>query len=376
MAVDVVPTVIYSSMLGITVLATVNALDKPKLKPNLYLAGLLGLLIVHILGELYIYSGFYRYAPWLAGAQMPIRTLLGPALYLYAHAVMSPEQKFPKKTALLALLGPLSVIVLMLPFLLQLSPQEKLALADPATRIPEHWQIAVFTCVSTMLVFVIFTSTYLAATLKLHHNHKAQLMQRFSSIEGRSLDWFKVVLILWGVAWLLYAIEYTLTFLSWKWFGSGVVLPVAEAFILMLFAHLALKQSVLKDTDKGAPQTAATRDASLPKARMQEIAEKLQQVMNHEKLYCDEELSLNALSNAIVVSENHISETLSQHLHTNFFHFVNSYRVRAAQDLLSSSDKLVSTIAYEVGFNSKSTFNSAFKKVSGMTPTTYRTSVN
>lgn len=376
MAVDVVPTVIYSSMLGITVLSLINTLDKPKLKPNLYLAGLLGLLIIHILGELYIYSGFYRYAPWLAGAQMPIRTLLGPALYLYAHAVMSPERKFPKTPALLALLGPISVIVLMLPFLFQLSPQEKLALADPATRIPEHWQIAVFTCVSTMLVFVIFTGAYLAVTLKLHHKHKAQLMQRFSSIEGRSLDWFKVVLILWGLAWLLYAIEYTLSFMSWKWFGSGIVLPIAEAFILMLFAHLALKQNVLEDSDKGEPQTIATRDASLPAARMQEIANKLQRVMSDGRMYCDEELSLNTLSTAINVSENHISETLSQHLHTNFFHFVNGYRVKAAQDLLRSSDKLVSTIAYEVGFNSKSTFNSAFKKVSGMTPTAYRTSVS
>lgn len=201
-------------------------------------------------------------------------------------------------------------------------------------------------------------------------------MQRFSSIEGRSLDWLKIVLILWGVAWLFYAIEYTLSFMSWKWFGSGVVLPIAETFILMLFAHLALKQTVLKDSDKGEPQATTTRDASLSQTRMQEIASTLRKVMSDGRMYCDEELSLNTSSNAIAVSENHISETLSQHLHTNFFHLVNSYRVKAAKDLLSSSDKLVSTITCEVGFNSKSTFNSAFKKVSGMPPTAYRTSVS
>lgn len=52
---------------------------------------------------------------------------------------------------------------------------------------------------------------------------------------------------------------------------------------------------------------------------MQKVADKLDKVMKDEKLFLGEDLSLNRLSGAISVSENHISETLSQHLKTNFF---------------------------------------------------------
>lgn len=86
----------------------------------------------------------------------------------------------------------------------------------------------------------------------------------------------------------------------------------------------------------------------------------------------EEDLSLKRLSEATEVSENHISETLSQHLQTNFFRYVNGYRIELAKRLLATTSKNVSTIAYDVGFNSKSTFNSAFKRSSGMTPTAFR----
>ena len=372
MAVDVVPTVIYSSMLGMTVFALIENGNKPKQRQTTYLSALLVLLLIHILGELYIYSGFYQYIPAIAGLQFPIRTLLGPALYFYAFATMSPDKNLPSKAYILALLGPISVVVVMLPFLFGISPAEKLALADPATRDPELWKIAILTCLTAMLIFVLFTGAYLAATIRLHARHRLQLMERFSSIEKRSMDWFRKVLIFWSAAWLLFAVEFALGFLGLRWFGSGIVLPTIEAVILLLFAHSAIKQPVLAESDRGTPKTPTTRTASLKPDRMAHIAQKLKQVMTSDQLFMQEDLSLKRLSDAISVSENHISETLSQYLSTNFFHFVNGYRIEAAKDLLLESDKQVATVAYEVGFNSKSTFNTAFKNMVGTTPTAFR----
>lgn len=88
-----------------------------------------------------------------------------------------------------------------------------------------------------------------------------------------------------------------------------------------------------------------------------------------------DDLSLNRLSESIAVSDNHISETLSQYLSTNFFHFVNGFRIEEAKKRLHDKEKQVSTIAYEVGFNSKSTFNTAFKKFVGTTPSAYRNQI-
>lgn len=368
------PTIVYSIMLGTIVFALMGTLTKEKSRQTGYLAGLLMLLLVHVLGELLMHTGAYVYAPNLVGWQVPLRVLLGPMLYFYACAAMSLQKQLTIKHIVLALSGPALVIISMLPFVLGFTAEEKLALADPATRNPEHFKIAKFVCVAGMTIFVIYTSIYLSAALKVHKRHYQQLLERFSTIEQRSLIWFKRILWIWGGAWLFYAVEYVLDFIGFRWSGTGIVFPLIEASILMVFAHLALKQPILKDAEKvetNSPKT-VPRTATLKPEQMQDIAQKLRQVMTHEALFKEEDLSLNRLSDAVSCSENHISETLSQHLNSNFFAFVNGYRVEAAQELLRSTDKLISTIAYDVGFNSKSTFNSAFKKATSMTPSAWR----
>ncbi|GEM_PF-2028841 len=372
MAIDVVPTVLYSGMMGVAVLALVQATSRPKTKQTKYLSGLLLLLFIHILGELYIYSGLYRFAPALAGFQFPIRMLLGPALYFYAYAAMSPENELSFKSHLIALLGPLVVILAMLPFIFGMTAEQKLALADPITRDPDLWQIALFTCFFSAIAFVLFTFTYLIATLRLHSRHRKQLMDKYSAIEQRSMDWFRVVLILWGIAWAVYAANYTSGFMGIRWFGVHSILPVVELLILLSFTHLALNQSELGEPEKGKVGDTQARAAVILPEKMQKIASKLSTSMAENELFRDEELSLNSLASSISVSENHISETLSQFLNTNFFQFVNSYRVEEAKQLLVNTDMLVLTIAETVGFKSKSTFNTAFKNTTSVTPTTFR----
>src|SRR5690606_6032074 len=114
------------------------------------------------------------------------------------------------------------------------------------------------------------------------------------------------------------------------------------------------------------------RTASLAPERMQRIALKLKHVMENDRLFTNNELSLRHLVDATKTTANHLSETFSQHLKTNFFQFVNDYRVAEAKQLLETSDETVTTIAFEVGYNSRSTFNSAFKKETGLTPTGFR----
>ncbi|WP_240479506.1 helix-turn-helix domain-containing protein [Pseudoalteromonas rubra] len=192
------------------------------------------------------------------------------------------------------------------------------------------------------------------------------------TIESRSVNWFGVILLLWGLVWLCYAISYISVFLGWRWFGQGVVLPIFEACVLLAFAYLALNQAILAPSDKAEPRAQQPRTSTVSLDRMQRIAAKLERVMKDEQLFMEEDLSLNKLASVIGVSENHISETLSQLLQTNFFQFVNGYRIEEAEKLLKSTDSQVSTIQFDVGFNSKSTFNTAFKKATGLTPTQYR----
>jgi len=154
-----------------------------------------------------------------------------------------------------------------------------------------------------------------------------------------------------------------------------VVLPILEVIALALFIQRALKQKVLSQSEKGLPRTSQTKTALLSAEKMQLIASKLEGAMQQDKLFLEGNLSLKKLSESICETENHISETLSQFLHVNFFQFVNRYRVEEAKKALEDRDKLVTNIALDVGFNSKSTFNTAFKKMVGHSPSAYRNSL-
>ncbi|MBU2971926.1 AraC family transcriptional regulator [Pseudoalteromonas sp. C2R02] len=378
--VHVFPTVLFSCIMGITILALLEVFKRPDNKQNLCLKGLLLLLLTHSAGELFVYSGAFVYAPALTGAHIPFRVLLGSALYFYAYASMSPDKSTDKRMVILAVSGPIVVILGMLPFIFMISPAEKIALATPSTRDPELWKIAVFTCLFTTFVFILYTLLYLVAALKLHNGHRQQLMERFSEIEQRSLDWFRPVLLIWGAVWLMYAIEFSLGALGWRWFGTGVVLPILEVIALAIFIQKALNQKLLNESDKGSPRVSQaeqgqTRAALLSAEKMQKIASKLEHAMKEDKLFLQDNLSLNKLSESISESENHISETLSQFLDTKFFQFVNCFRIEEAKAALINSDKLITSIAFDVGFNSKSTFNTAFKKLVGQSPSAYRKSL-
>lgn len=94
-----------------------------------------------------------------------------------------------------------------------------------------------------------------------------------------------------------------------------------------------------------------------------------------KQMFKDSLLSLKKLAKLLNVSEKQLSQIINENSGDNFNDFVNKYRIKEAQNLLlndKSNTFNILQIAYEVGFNSKSTFNSAFKKFTGTTPSLYR----
>jgi AraC-like DNA-binding protein len=102
---------------------------------------------------------------------------------------------------------------------------------------------------------------------------------------------------------------------------------------------------------------------------------KLIQFMEREKPFKKAELMLPELAASLSISPNHLSQILNDNLGQSFFDFINAYRVKEAQQALLDPSKqhlTILAIAYEVGFNSKSTFNTVFKKHTQMTPSQYK----
>lgn len=373
MTVNVIDTVLYSLTAGASALAIVQSLHPAAQQQAraLWLTGLLVLLLIHALGELFIAVGGYQLLPHLAGAQLPLRMLLAPALYFYTFSLIKIPQVNARSLSF-AISGPLALVVIMLPFF-NISAEDKLAMAVPATQDTDLFLLAKITCIAATVLFVIYVVVYLIWALRLQRQHRVHMMELYSNLEQRSLDWLKVMLLVWGSAWILHAINEALWIFDFHLVGIGAALTVIETFALVTFAHLALNQAAYSSEVKpAASEPTKTRTTNLGPARMERIAERLKTKMIEDKLYTESDLSLRRLAEVSRTTENHLSETFSQFLQTNFFNFVNEYRIKEAKRLLSSTDLSITMISVEVGFNSRSTFNNTFKKATGVTPSEFR----
>jgi len=131
-----------------------------------------------------------------------------------------------------------------------------------------------------------------------------------------------------------------------------------------------------KEIDAETLEPARYRRSSLAADAASRIAAKVDAVMREEKLHQNSFLTLKDLSEASGVSQHKLAQTLNVHLGKSFFDYVNEWRVAEVQAALEAgSEATFLTLATEAGFNSKSTFNSAFKKFTGKTPSEFRKSV-
>jgi len=115
--------------------------------------------------------------------------------------------------------------------------------------------------------------------------------------------------------------------------------------------------------------------STLSPEKKDEYLEKIMEVLEKEKIYREEKLTLGKLSEILSIPTHHLSQVINEKLQKNFNDLINTYRIEEAKKKLLESEKERTTIleiAYDVGFNSKSVFNQAFKKYTGMTPSRFR----
>jgi AraC-like DNA-binding protein len=117
----------------------------------------------------------------------------------------------------------------------------------------------------------------------------------------------------------------------------------------------------------------------LQKEEAKKYVELLNNYMEKEKPYLNPDLSLNDLVKTLGIKRNILTQVLNMELNKKFFLYINEFRIRDALKILNdpSKEKMnILNIAYATGFNSKPTFNRAFKKITGHTPSEYKKNVS
>lgn len=300
-------------------------------------------------------TGFWSEHP--ASLFLVLTTLLalGPTNYLYHYRLLHPDQALPIKVKLQFVPA---ALVLLADVVFQLFPTEsqveflRAMFASPLQQA------------STYLLFmgVIFMLAYSWVPLKLAISAWPQTAIR-SQVR---------VVVLAFAATVISILVITFGFITnsadWVLAGGVTVTLINVMVFLANHRYPDFYRLVEKEVKK------VRYERSLLKGlNTDTVQERLEDLMKSEALYKDFDLSLETLAQKLSITPHQLSEFMNERMQTNFRNYINAYRIEEAKKILQrDSDKNILSICYDVGFNSKSTFNHCFKKHAGLTPTEFR----
>jgi ligand-binding sensor domain-containing protein/AraC-like DNA-binding protein len=160
-------------------------------------------------------------------------------------------------------------------------------------------------------------------------------------------------------------------FLGSLWFYFLVTLALA-------LAALGIPKLLEKRARRQQEEAEKYKSSSLSVKQSDLYLKKLLDLMEVEKLFMDPNLSLGALAQQVGCTKENLSQVINEQTGLNFNNFLNKYRVAEAGKKLADPKEnqfVIMKIAFDVGFNSKSVFNAAFKKFTGLSPSEYREKV-
>jgi len=307
-------------------------------------------------------------------------------MYVYTESLISRENVF--KTKWIFHFIPSVIIYTCIIPLAELTYKEKAHLVTHLTEDP--YLNFVFG------IAILFVSIYLLATLRLLKKHKDSIRKTFSYEENISLNWLRILTILLVLLWIvvssLVAYVYSTPVISpndhMMLDMQGHLAFVAFVFLLGFFGirqqviystPIYIREVLPTESDDDSIVNNRYKKSGLRKEDSVIYLKKLLQYMEQEKPYLNEKLSLKEIAEKMNISTNHLSQVINENLERNFFDFVNGYRVKlVVKKMRDPSNKkyTILSLAYDCGFNSKSSFNSIFKKHKGLTPTEFLRSLD
>lgn len=308
--------------------------------------------------------------------------LLGPVLLFYIKSLVQKKQKILNSLYLHLIPFYLFWILVSLPVSLSLGANIFRTYHESYLVIADYIN----------LVENIYFMIYAVYSLRLARQINKVYKESYSNLEKGNLKWAEYLIIgLMAIIFLdsLFSI-YELIFPVISWNIGTIIAFLFVAFYLVLGykgmfqANILLPEFLFSETlinetqEKLKEQKLIRQLDTLSEMEIRQLKKKLHTLLEQEKIYLNDTLSLLDLSRKLGISDKKLSELLNQHLNVSFYNFINEYRVAEVKRRLQSGDNEKYTllgIAFESGFQSKASFNRVFKQKTGMSPSKYRKSL-
>ena len=315
--------------------------------------------------------GLYTKYPYFIGIINFSVFLIAPTLYLSIVYFVTPARIFNKKD-LWHFLPALSITLLSIPTFI--SPSE-------AQIRDIYAAVTIYDIIANLILIIIplFIYWFLAYRKLMQHQRHIRLFS--SSLENIDLAWLRY--LLWGLAGmiLIFLNEMLNFFPILARFSS-----ILYGFSVYYLAYFTLKQDEIfaekpqeileiKTLIEESEESTVVKKQLLASDQLQVLKQTLVKLMEDRKPYLDSTLSLSKLAQLMQLSTHELSYLINEGFDDNFFSFVNRYRIEESKRILMAPQyqhlSMVG-IAFEAGFNSKTAFNTAFKKTVGVSPTEFQ----
>lgn len=222
--------------------------------------------------------------------------------------------------------------------------------------------------------------------------HEDKIVDLYSSSKGVNLNWLKkmvvgIVFIWVGVFilvafkqlfqsdiqmnWFFIAIPLFITYIGYHGLKQQVIFQVEHLDKFKSASGIATQDSAKQSFDINS----SYKKSGLLNQDMEKLFSSLEMLMKSKKLYLESNLNLKELAKKANIPQHHITQTLNSFAKQNFYDYVNSYRINEFIQRLKNGDAdnfSLLGLAFDCGFNSKSSFNRIFKKVTGFSPSEYK----
>lgn len=342
---------------------------------------------LHLLDTYFHSSGFVSKHLHLFALGYNFPILQGPFMFVYVLVMINKSGLFKPVYLLHGIPFLIATIYLLFNFYFLSAPEKMVYYQIQSVHFNTSLKIIWILKVFVGPVYVIWS----LLKLKIH---KKNVAENFSYSEHINLNWLKYVVIGLGFVWIIVL----LTMFLRKYFPQ-IPLIMGDYFIYLaltasvfFLGYFGFKQQVIYANEPGnieisknnkqpiikesneEKQIERYKKSGLTENTAKEYLKKLLNYMDKEKPYLNGKLGLKEVAESLNISINHLSQVINEQTGMSFFDFVNKYRVEEVKTRLAdpkNNQFTLLAIAFDCGFNSKSSFNSIFKKNTGQTPSEY-----
>lgn len=213
---------------------------------------------------------------------------------------------------------------------------------------------------------------YLIMSRRQMIRYRKQIENSFSELSRITLRWLNQLHMALFVLSLFWLLE-TLARLVWNFYFLSPFSAITIGLLILLIAIGGILQRDLSFATAGISSQGSVQDQRDSEIEPKEL-ERIQEILAEQELFLIPDLSLKDFSEKVGLSARETSRLINSGLNMSFVDFINASRIRRFKDLAQGQNLQQLSLlglAYESGFNSKSTFNRVFKKMEGKSPSVY-----